>query len=88
MPALAVNASEPARRHDCPRTYSRGVSDLEDPDYDAWEAASHVSPEELEEQLRRDPMLGGGKWQLWKGRIVEDTPPLESYEPRDRSNEG
>ena len=65
------------------RTYPHRVSDLEDPDYDAWEAAALVSPEELDAQLQRDPVLGSGKWQLWKGRVVEDTPPLESYEPHE-----
>jgi hypothetical protein len=49
----------------------------DDPDYDAWEAASHTTPEELE----RLASLGGTAAQLWKGRVVEDTRPLEAYEP-------
>lgn len=49
----------------------------DDPDYDAWEAASLTTPEELE----RLAALGGSVVQLWKGRVVEDTRPLEAYEP-------
>jgi hypothetical protein len=49
----------------------------DDPDYDAWEAAALTTPEELE----RLATLGGPVAQLWKGREVEDTRPLEAYEP-------
>jgi hypothetical protein len=49
----------------------------EDPDYDAWEAAARTTPDELE----RMAALGGVVAQLWKGRVVEDTRPLEAYEP-------
>jgi len=49
----------------------------DDPDFDAWEAASQTTPEEL----ARAASLGEIAAQLWKGRLVEDTRPLEAYEP-------
>ena len=49
----------------------------DDPDFDAWEAAALTTPEELE----RLATLGGSAAQLWKGRVVQDTRPLEAYEP-------
>jgi hypothetical protein len=52
----------------------------DDPDFDAWEAASHTTPEELE----RLASLGENPAQFWKGRVVEDTRPLEAYEPPER----
>ena len=52
----------------------------DDPDYDAWEAAALAAPEEVE----RLATLGGSVAQLWKGRVVEDTRPLEAYEPPKR----
>lgn len=59
-------------------TYPPEVSvSPDDPDYDAWEAAALTTPEELE----RLATLGGPATQLWKGRVVEDTRPLEAYEP-------
>jgi hypothetical protein len=59
-------------------TYPPEVSvSSDDPDYDAWEAASHTTPEELDQLAS----LGGTATQLWKGRVVEDTRPLEAYEP-------
>ena len=49
----------------------------DDPDFDAWEAAAQTTPEEL----ARAASLGEIAAQLWKGRLVEDTRPLEAYEP-------
>jgi hypothetical protein len=59
-------------------TYPPKVSvSPDDPDFDAWEAASQTTPEEL----ARAASLGEIAAQLWKGRLVEDTRPLEAYEP-------
>lgn len=59
-------------------TYPPEVSvSPDDPDFDAWEAASQTTPEEL----ARAASLGEIGAQLWKGRLVEDTRPLEAYEP-------
>jgi hypothetical protein len=69
----------------CARTYSHDVSvPPDDPDYDAWIAASLTSQEELnlpDDPLQGDTLLVGDAPRSWRRRLVEDTRPLEDYEP-------
>jgi hypothetical protein len=68
----------------CVWTYSHHVSAPDDPDYDAWLAASLTSQEELElprEPAQGETLLVGDAPRSWRRRLVEDTRPLEAYEP-------
>ena len=60
------------------------MSDTDDPDWDAWLEVANTSQEELDAQIAsvaKDTMVTGDEDGRWHLRPLEDTRPLEDYEP-------